>query len=413
VSEFLPWVAIGGLLALSGFFSASETAMFSASDDDRTSMAPRARLLLREPRELLMTILLGNLVINLFFFAVAPGAIQRSFELNTVLAGLIALILILVLGEIVPKTLALRAPFAIARVVAWPLGWVVRMLAPARHSLARVLDLLLAAFGQTDRSDAGISSEVLAEVLDASARDGLLAPGEADLLAEIVELGDLRVREIMTPRVDVIALDLQHDEEARRGTIDMAVKKRLTWLPVVDGGADEVRGCLELRDVLVHPERTIEHAVMPVKFVPEVASVLKLLSTMRDDRVAEAVVVDEWGGTAGIVTIEDIFEELVGELRIEGEITANPVVPLGEGRFRVSGGLSIRDWNDRFGTRVVPTEFETVGGFVTALHGRIPKAGDRVTLAGGLVCEVHEVRGRRVLTLDLFVADEQETRKGA
>ncbi|MFT4543097.1 MAG: magnesium and cobalt transporter, partial [Planctomycetota bacterium] len=130
------------------------------------------------------------------------------------------------------------------------------------------------------------------------------------------------------------------------------------------------------------------------------------LATLREDRVSEAIVVDEWGGTAGVVSMEDIFEELVGELRVEGEESQPPVVPLGEGRFRVSGGLSIRDWNDRFGTNIVPAEIETVGGYVTALLDRIPRRGDRVTLGGGLACEVHEVRDRRLLTLDLFLEED-------
>jgi magnesium and cobalt transporter len=107
------------------------------------------------------------------------------------------------------------------------------------------------------------------------------------------------------------------------------------------------------------------------------------------------------------VTIENVFEEIVGELRVEGEARETPVVPLGEGRFRVAGALSIRDWNDEFGFQVVPNEFETVGGFVTALLGRIPKAGDEAH-AGALVFEVHEVRGRRILSVDMYVRTEEE-----
>ena len=110
------------------------------------------------------------------------------------------------------------------------------------------------------------------------------------------------------------------------------------------------------------------------------------------------------GDRGGSVTIEDVFEELVGELRTEGERRTPAAVPLGEGRFRVAGGLSIRDWNDSFGTRVVPTEFETVGGFVAALLGRIPRAGD-VARYGELSMAVHEVRGRRVVSVDLEVAE--------
>jgi len=124
---------------------------------------------------------------------------------------------------------------------------------------------------------------------------------------------------------------------------------------------------------------------------------------------AEAVVVDEWGGTAGTVTAEHLFEEIVGDLRAENEARVPAAVPLGEGRYRIAGSLTIRDWNDRFGLAIVPMEFETVGGFVTAQLGRLPRTGD-VVRAENLVLEVHEVRGRRILTVDIRVEEPEPAR---
>jgi magnesium and cobalt transporter len=207
------------------------------------------------------------------------------------------------------------------------------------------------------------------------------------------------VREIMTPRVDMLAIDLAADPAP---VIERALERRMTWLPVVDGQVDKVVGCVRVRDLVVRRERPIGQVVMPVMYIPEVASALDLLHDLRESRTTEAVVVDEWGGTAGFVTIEDIFEEIVGDLRVEGELGERPVVALGEGRFRVAGSLSVRDWNEQFGGQVVPTEFETVAGYVTALLGRIPRAGDKVRV-GDLVNEVHEVRGRRVMSVDMYV----------
>ena len=223
---------------------------------------------------------------------------------------------------------------------------------------------------------------------------------------QIVELAGTRVREIMTPRVDVVFLDIQDKDHATK--IRAAVDARLPRLPVVDGDADHVIGCVRVRDLLKSPLRPLDQWTMPIKFVPEVAGVLDLLAEFKRDRAAEAVVVDEWGGTAGIVTVEDIFEELVGELRTEGEDREHPVVPIGEGKYRVAGNLAIRDWNLHFGQRVVPTEFETVGGMVTALLGRIPRVGDSIRV-GPLVCEVSDARGRRVVAVDLHVATGEES----
>jgi len=219
----------------------------------------------------------------------------------------------------------------------------------------------------------------------------------------VIELDDIRVREIMTPRVDTDFLEVSGENRER--VVARAVDKRISWLAVVDGGADNVVGRVRVRELLRDPDRPIRQLVMPVKFVPEVASALDLLQSLREDRTTEAVVVDEWGGTAGYVTAEDVFEELVGDLRAENEPPDSPVLALGEGRYRVAGGLAIRDWNERFGLDIVPREFETVGGFITALLGRIPRAGDEVRV-GGLVMKVHEVRRRRVTLVDIGVRED-------
>jgi len=411
MSVSLVWGLLGGLLVLSGFLSASETALFSLSPADRETAGARVQRLFREPREVLASILLANLLVNLAFFASAPQFLMSTFDLGLLWAGFVALLAILLLGEILPKTVALRASRLISRWVALPLILLVTLLSPVRRVLRTLVDLGLRAFGQADGEEVGITAEVLAEVLERSSVEGVLAAGEADLLAEIVELGELRVREIMTPRVDLLLIDLEDEQDEQREVRRKAARRRLSWLPVVRGGADNVVGQVLVRDLYRDPERPIEQLIMPVKFVPEVARVLSLLHSLREDRVAEAIVLDEWGGTAGAVTLEEFFEELIGDLRVEGEALERPVVPLGEGRFRVSGGLSIRDWNDHFGVQVVPREFETVGGFVTALLGRIPRPGDRLELGGGLICEVRDVRGRRLEALDLFL--DAKARGGA
>ena len=394
------WGLLSALLLLSGAFSASETALFSLRPEERSAAPARLRRLLERPRDLLVTVLLGNLLINILFFAFVERLAHGAGGLQVFLVNLGALLALLVCGEIMPKTLGLRMRVRFARAAAPPLGLLVGLLGPARVSLIALLDWTCRLLGPLAKDEPALTPEDLAEVLERSAEHGLLSEDEADLMGEVVELDSIRVREIMTPRVDVIALTL--DGANRESAVKLAVESHLSWLPVFDGHPDRVLGRVRVRDLLVHPERELAKLAMPVKFVPEVASLLDLLQTLREDRVSEAIVVDEWGGTAGVVTIEDVIEEIVGELRTEGEQRHIPAVPLGEGRFRVAGGLSIRDWNELFGYKVVPTEFETVGGFVTAQLGRIPRVGDAVEY-GSLLMTVHEMRGRRILALDLEV----------
>jgi CBS domain containing-hemolysin-like protein len=390
------------LLACSAAFSAAETALFSLEGEQVEHAGDGVQRLLREPSNLLITILLGNLFVNVAFFSFAP----RVFETldSTVLRWTLPLAAVLLFGEILPKTIAFGSPVLVARLSAIPLLWTVRTLAPARRLVRVFLDGVIRLIGESARSEHDVTPEMLDNVLTRSAEQGLLDSGEADLLAEIVELGSIRVREIMTPRVDVVFLDLEAGE--RETAIRRAVELKQTQIVVMRGSPDEIVGQIRVRDLLVHRQRDPREFVMPVKFVPEVASAMSLLATLRDDRAEIALVVDEWGGTAGLVSIEDVFEEIVGELRVEGEGRAKPVVPLGEGHFRVAGNLSVRDWNEAFGFNFVPNEFETVGGFVTAHLARIPRTGDRVQL-GALVIEVHEVRGRRVLDVDMHVEGER------
>lgn len=395
---------LGLLLSCSAGFSGFEAALFSLTAEQLEKAPNRVRRLLDDSRKVLVTVLLGNLFVNVCYFSIAVRMSWGGGKYEAVIAVLAPLVLILVCGEILPKTVALRAPLVIARFGALPMGVVVRLLRPVTLGVSRTLEVISRALGESAGDERAISTDDLAEVLTKSAQSGLLERGEANMLAEIVELAGIRVREIMTPRVDALMMDVNEDVMTVR---EEASRRRVTWLPVIEEDADHVLGYVQLRDLYRHPDRPVRQLMMPVKFVPEVAHALDLLREFRLDRTAEAVVVDEWGGTAGVVTIEDVFEEIVGELRVEGEERERPVVPLGEGRFRVTGALSIRDWNEQFGFQVVPIEFETVGGFVTALLGRIPKAGDEARV-GSLVFDVHEVRGRRVMSVDMYVERELE-----
>jgi CBS domain containing-hemolysin-like protein len=417
------WPVLALLLLASAFCSASETALFSLDDAGRERAGPAARRLLGNAQALLISLLLVNLLVNVLVFATASGLVRHDSEsggiespgieslgsehFGAIATGFLALLAVLVFGEILPKALALRAPAAVARLVAPPVSLLVAALAPVRRIVRFLLEIATRILGEATREEPRITAETLAEVLGQSAEVGLLAASEADLLAEVVELEGIRVREIMTPRVDMLSLDLQAEEDDNIQIMARALARRLTWLPVVRGHADQVSGCVRMRDILSQPERPLIELVRPALFVPEVAGVLDLLKLLRDKQATEAVVVDEWGGTAGTVTVEDVFEEIVGDLRVEGEVGERAVLPLGDGRFRVSGGLSIRDWNERFNLEVVPEGFETVGGFVTALLGRIPRAGDRVR-HGDLVWQVREVRGRRVRSVDMYLDPGRE-----
>jgi putative hemolysin len=402
------WAMLAALLACSAFFSSAETALFSLTTAKGKRAGDRARKLMEKPRDLLIAVLFSNLVINLLYFLTAARLGQD--ERGAVYAAVGALLALLIFGEILPKTIGLSASVGIARVTAVPLSAVIAVTSPVRAVMGRLLEFSGRLLGEHGVAEPHLRPGDLNKLFERSAEDGHLLSDEAELLIEIAELELINVRQIMTPRVDALFLEI--DGSNREDVVKIAITKRLARLPVVNGSPDSIVGLVRVRDLLVHPMRGVAEMIMPATFVPEVASTLDLLHTLRDLRSAEAIAMDEWGGTAGVVNVEDIFEELIGDLRVEGEQREISVAPLGEGNYRVAGSLSMHDWNEVFGFQVVPKEYETVGGFVTALLGRIPKAGDEVRW-GDLVLEVHEVRGRRVLSVDMSVSSGQHlTRRG-
>jgi putative hemolysin len=398
------WGTLLLLLLFSGFLSSSETALFSLAKlkkSERERAGPAALELAARPRRLLVSVLFLNLLVNVLFFAFVARLFVAERPVANFLVGLAALVLLVVCGEILPKTLALRSPARVARTNAPLLRSAVTLLGPLHRPLLALLEKANALVSLWIPPESAITTEELADALDRGAEEGTLHEAEADLLVGVIELEQVRVRELMTPRVDALFLDVSG--HGRGEVVQAACERRLSWLPVVDGNPDRVVGRVRVRDCLVRPERSVRQLLLPVQFVPEVASALDLLRTFREERIDEAVVVDEFGGTAGYATAEHVFEHVVGDLRHEAEERVPTVVPLGDGRFRVAGGLSIRDFNEAFGQEVVPLEFETVGGLVTALLGRIPRAGDRV-VAGSLEMRVAEARKRRVVAVDIGLA---------
>jgi putative hemolysin len=401
--------AMLGLIFASALFSAAETALFSLTSADERQAGERARALVARPRELMIALLLCNLCANALFFAFAASVASRATGLGQWGWNVGALLVLLLFGEVIPKALALGGRLFFARLGALPMTPIVAAARPLIRVVDRLLELMYRALGPAGREELGITNEALAYALEKSAERGLLLDTEASILAGLIELDEVRVRELMTPRVDMLLLDVDGAERADIAARALATKTR--WIVVVDGAPDQIVGRVRLRDLLAAPDKPLRELLEPVVYVPEVASATHALQWLRERHVAEAVVVDEWGGTAGRITLEQIFEEVLGDLRVEGESTAVAVVPRGEGHFEVDGSLSIREWNEYFGHRVVPREFQTLAGFVTALLGRIPRTGD-VVRSGRLAFVVREVRRRRVARVEVFV-DTARAEEGA
>jgi CBS domain containing-hemolysin-like protein len=392
------------LLACSAFFSGSETAFFSLTQRQirqlETSSGRLQKLaahLLRRPGHLLNCLLFGNMVINVLFYAVSSVLVVqagRAEGLGAASALAVGTFILLVLfGDVLPKSLAYLNARALAVAAAPPAFVIVQVFGPATF-LFRLLFLepvLRLFFGHARPSRMTTLAE-FRSLMNLSRWRGLITEHETRLLGEVIELGQIKVRHVMKPRVDMIARDVSDPPDKVRAQMQ---ENHLTKVPVYAGHMDNIVGLVHLRQLLLRPGVPLDRLVQPVSFVPEQKTVESLLEFFRKTGTDMAVVVDEYGGLAGSVRLEDIAEELFGRLETAD---VELIKQLGPFQYRLAGDLAIHDWADVFGISLEETRVTTIGGLVTDLLGRMPRKGDVAQLAH-LRFTVERVRKHRIETV--------------
>jgi len=305
----------------------------------------------------------------------------------------------LLLGELVPKRLALRQAEAFARLAAPAMqlfAWIARPLVWGMSTATSAVLFLLGARQQTEPS---VSVDDIEHLLETGRAEGILEAVELSVASEALRLGERSVRDIMRPRIDVDALDIETPQAEIIGAIAMAGYSRL---PVYEGSLDHIIGYVSIKDALRHtwmgwPIELRKMLHRPI-FVPETMPLDRLLELFQKERNQLAIVLDEYGGTEGLVTLEDVLEELVGEIHDEHrQADAQAFVQREDGTWLVDGSVAVDDLVDRFGLKgePLPRDYTTISGLVLAELERIPAAGDVVTWRG-LRIEVVDMDGRRI-----------------
>ncbi len=395
------------LLCCSAFFSGSETAFFNLSQRQLKQlkgsthrMHQLVARLLQKPGHLLNCLLFGNMTVNVLFYAVSSVFVrhvgsQRGLGAATVLAFVTFIILVL-FGEILPKSLAYSNSRPLALAAALPAFLVVQVFGPITF-VFRILFLepVLRIFLGPARIPRMVTLEEFRSLVSLTRRRGLITEDENRLLDEVVDLGMLKVRHVMQPRVDMVTCNVADSRETIRGLMQT---HRLTKVPVYVHNRDNIVGMVHLRQLYLRPAASVDRLVQPVHFVPEQKTVESLLEFFRKTGVDVAVVVDEYGGIAGSVRPEDIAEELFG--RMDATTGVEPIKQLGPFQYRLAGDLAIHDWAGVFGVDIEETRIATIGGLVTTLLGRIPRKGD-VTWLGNLRFTVDRIHQHRVETVIL------------
>lgn len=416
--DFTQILLMGALLVLSGGFSGSETALFSlkAADLNRFrrqggAVARAIEALHADLGEFLMTVLFCNMVVNILFFAtstVIAADIARAFGPEwAVPFGLGCLVLVILLGEVTPKTVAAAAAPFFSRLAALPMFALHRAFRWVRVLLGGVVRGLERAAGITPVS-ATVSPGELRLLVRMSRADGVISSDEHGLIGEVLELPDIRVREMMTPRVDAVTI---LDNATVGELLQTARDRGHSKLPVRNAATDEFTGWIDAREAFLRAASETDpiapFARAPL-FVSELDRADQVLARMQAERCRLAIVVDERGATEGLLTPADVAAEIIGEIGDEDAPPEEAVREDGENAYLVSGGVSVRDWRNLFGVAMPLPRAATLGGLATALLGRPPRRGDAVNL-GNVRMEVCATAKRRVRSLRVTLAPESET----
>jgi putative hemolysin len=413
-----PWpeiAALAVLIAASAFFSGSEAALISLSRLHARAMAERgikgsaAVLHLLEDRNRFLTaILIGNTVVLLAADSLATLLFFRAGVHDAALwSTLVMAVLLLTFGEIIPKTVAVTNNERWAVRLAPAVDRIAWLMTPISATFLLVTNTIVRLFGVSPIARGPfVTEDDIRSIVDVGVEQKVLEAEEREMIHSIIEFGDTIVREVMTPRPDMVAVDV--NASARRA-LDLVIADGYSKLPVYEETIDNVIGVVHDRELLISlangtlAQTPIRALMRPITLVPETKRVSELLREMQRGKFSLAIVVDEYGGTAGLVTMEDLLEEIVGEIRDEHDAEEEePIRIVSADEAVVDAGTNIEDVNARLGLHLPHEEFETIGGLTVGLFGRLPQEGEEVEAGGDVCLRIDRTRGRRILAVRVF-----------
>ncbi len=380
------------LLLGSAFFSGSEVALFSLDKKKLDSNFKHSGIIYRYlislisfPKRLLVTILIGNTIVNVAASIVGVSIaldISHQFDLSIdlllTIQILLITILVLLFGELLPKIIASKNPIIVAKIVAIPLNICSIIIYPIAEFITELLRLASAKI-RFDKTKSAISNEEIADLANISKEKGAIKDGEHSLINGIVVFNALTVDEVMTPRVDIVAISIDENFE---DIINVITNSGHSRIPVYKNNLDEIIGILFAKDLLVFTRArnkeekfSLESLIKKPLFIPETKLINQLLREFQKKELHLAIVVDEYGGTSGLITLEDIIEEVLGDIWDEFDKEENEIIKLDERRYIALGKTKLDDLNHQLSTKIKidDDDFDTLGGFILKKAGYIPK----------------------------------------
>lgn len=406
------WLALGGLLAFYILFATAETSLFALSPLDRLRLRERGKArgelvesLLRHPQRLLITLLFGMEVVTILSSVLATSLALSLWGNRGKWVALLAMSpILLLLGEIIPKSMALTYPARFAPLVAPFVRVIMALVTPLRIVLLQISRGILATLGfRADLEVPAVRQEDFARMVEESHRGGMIEALERDFIQNLLSFGEVRVGQIMVPRPDIFALplDLPLDQ-----LIHAVKRSRFSRIPIYQDQPSNPLGILHAKALLEQcpgkscSPATIKSLLRPPYYVPENKKAFDLLTELQSQHLRLALVVDEYGALVGLVSVEDVLEELFGEIAQEFQVEEKLLEQTSPGVWRVKASMSLADFNADMGLNLPTEEFDTVGGLVFNLFGELPREGERVSF-NDLRFKVIRKKGTRILDLEV------------
>ena len=390
------------LLICSGFFSGTETALFSLNRVERRRLkegkSVRSQLIaraLQRPRELLSTILFGNTLVNVATSVTATLLFQKLLTAHSLAAAIVVdSLLVLFIGEIIPKTIAINQAMPLSRAAIKPLLFFAKLSSLLVWVFDRSASGVLRVLKVPEEASGALSPSEVEILFEEAGRRETITPEERRIASNIMRFSETTTEEIMTPRVDVAAAPLDISREALE---QVMIEARHSRVPIYEESIDHVVGFVSTKEFFLNPNREIRELLKPVAIFPEGARVHRVFRHMQENLLNMAVIVNEYGVTSGIVTMEDLVEEIVGEIYDEYEKAEELIQPVGPDEWLVLCRAPIEDVNDACGLSLPEGASVTLNGYLCDEFGEIPVPG-RAIERNGARFTIEQSMRRRILS---------------
>lgn len=401
------------LLLGSGFFSASETSLMSLSkirirymEEEGVKGAKLVSSLIEKSSDLLSSILVGNNVVNIAATSVSTSLFINIFgDGGVAIATAVMTVLVLIFGEITPKTIAANSPEKIAVVVSKPISIIMKITKPIVWVFNLLTGIIFKIMGiENDGVKPFITEEELKAMVNVSHEEGVLEIEEREIINNVFQFGDMQAKEAMIQRLDMVAVNI---EDSYDEIIELFKSEKLSRLPVYQESIDDIVGILNIKDIIFLSDEEIQNFniknyVREAFFTYEFKKITQLLEEMKKEKSQMAIVVDEYGGTAGLLTIEDLVEVIVGDIDDEYDEEEEEIVKVSDNEYLVEGSTKISDVNEQIGINFESDEFDSIGGFIIGYLKRIPEENELIEV-GNVKFSVESIDKNRINKIRIFV----------